>query len=77
MEQMEVEIMSDAKIKAAFNYYDNAMASLHTAYEKYFNRLGVNKAGETSAEQLLKLNAWYAEEKEVVRRNFARMFEDS
>jgi len=65
---MDTEL--EAKIKEAFERYDNRMAVLQADYDERWRTLPVNAAGETDADCVLELNGWYEQTEGEIKSEF-------
>lgn len=60
-------------VREWFDMWERKMQHLNRAYEYRFRNLPVNKAGETNADSLLKLNKWVEEERTRIRSMMSEM----
>lgn len=60
----------EAKIKEAFERYDNRMAVLQADYDELWSILPENAAGEADADRVLELNCWYAQTEGEIKSEF-------
>lgn len=60
-------------VREWFDMWERKMEHLDRAYEYRFRNLPVNKAGETNAESLLKLNKWVEGERARIKTMMKEM----
>lgn len=60
----------EAKIKEAFERYDNRMAVLQADYDELWDGIPVNAAGEADADCVLELNGWYEQTEGEIKSEF-------
>lgn len=69
-------MLKEAKIKMAFDMYDDQMKAIEKEYERRFKGLEVNSFGEVIADDLIKLNQWAIEAKAEMKETFVKIISE-
>lgn len=68
----EVPMTLEMKVRKAMDAFDGQMAALKKEYRHRFDSLPVNDFGETLADDVLAVNAWYENESKKIHDAFAQ-----
>ena len=66
----------EGAIRRLLDWYDDEMALLAKDYDRRFRNVSVNQAGEANAREILELNAWHIQEKNLIQTAFIKAVGD-